>query len=89
MLGVLFALRFAFLVRFQGLPEPNSIERQKNAYARGLEEQLRHGTDVLAQQLKQQSDYLLAMGDQRKRQYALQVDQEIKQRVPDLGVYEC
>lgn len=41
MLGVLFALRFAFLVRFQGLPEPNSIERQKNAYARGLEEQLR------------------------------------------------
>ena len=41
MLGVLFALRFGFLVRFQGLPEPNSIERQKNAYACGLEEQLR------------------------------------------------
>ncbi|CAK9095928.1 unnamed protein product [Durusdinium trenchii] len=68
-----------------GLPEPNSIERQKNAYARGLEEQLRHGTDVLAQQLKQQSDYLLAMGDQRKRQYALQVDQEIKQREMELA----
>lgn len=54
----------------------------------------RHGTDVLAQQLKQQSEYLFAMGDQRKRQFALQagkersfaraghqVDQEIKQRV--------
>eukprot|EP00434_Breviolum_minutum_P029373 symbB.v1.2.025979.t1/scaffold2560.1/size76387/11 len=68
-----------------GLPDPTSIERQKNAYARGLEEQLRHGTDVLAQQLKQQSDYLFAMGDQRKRQFALQVDQEIKQREMELA----
>ena len=85
-----------------GLPDPTSIERQKTAYAKGLEEQLRweevesdvaerHGTDVLAQQLKQQSEYLFAarsprltgldstcgfsscqMGDQRKRQFALQ-----------------
>ncbi|CAJ1411533.1 unnamed protein product [Effrenium voratum] len=68
-----------------GLPDPSSIERQKSSYARGLEEQLRHGTDVLAQQLKQQSDYLFAMGDQRKRQYALQVDQEIKQREMELA----
>lgn len=68
-----------------GLPDPTSIERQKNAYARGLEEQLRHGTEVLAQQLKQQSDYVFAMGDQRKRQFALQVDQEIKQREMELA----
>jgi len=35
---------------------------------------------VLAQQLKQQSDYLFAMGDQQKRQYELQVNQHIKQQ---------
>jgi len=68
-----------------GLPDPSSIDRQKTSYAKGLEEQLRHGTDVLAQQLKQQSDYLFSMGDQKKRQYALQVDQEIKQREMELA----
>ncbi|OLP77382.1 hypothetical protein AK812_SmicGene42558 [Symbiodinium microadriaticum] len=68
-----------------GLPDPTSIERQKSAYSRGLDDQLKHGTEVLAQQLKQQSDNLFAMGDQRKRQYALQVDQEIKQREMELA----
>jgi hypothetical protein len=32
-----------------GLPDPTSIERQKNAYARGLEEQLRRSGTALAQ----------------------------------------
>jgi len=68
-----------------GIPDPASIERQKHSYAKGLDDQLKHGTDVLAQQLKQQSDYLFALADQRKRQYALQVDQEIKQREMDLA----
>ena len=106
-----------------GLPDPTSIERQKSAYSRGLDDQLkpsnsawaicmkhrpyapqprarlRHGTEVLAQQLKQQSDNLFAagisqhsapaslnfpshssftqMGDQRKRQYALQAEADV------------
>jgi len=68
-----------------GIPDPPSIERQKQSYAKGLDEQLKHGTEVLAQQLKQQSDYLFSMGDQRKRQYALQVDQEIKQKEMELA----
>jgi len=63
-----------------GFPDPVAIERQKAAYARGLNEQLQHGTEVLAQQLKQQSDYLFSMGDQQKRQYELQVNQHIKQQ---------
>mmetsp|Transcript_85064 Transcript_85064/g.183398 ORF Transcript_85064/g.183398 Transcript_85064/m.183398 type:complete len:428 (-) Transcript_85064:5-1288(-) len=63
-----------------GIPDPLSIERQKSAYSKGLDDQLKHGTDVLAQQLKQQSDYLYAVGDQQKRQYNLQVDQQIKQQ---------
>mmetsp|Transcript_98677 Transcript_98677/g.220822 ORF Transcript_98677/g.220822 Transcript_98677/m.220822 type:complete len:491 (+) Transcript_98677:2-1474(+) len=61
-----------------GIPDPESVEKQKAAYSKGLDDQLRHGTDVLAQQLKQQSEYLFAVGDQQKRQYDLQVDQQIK-----------
>eukprot|EP00930_Biecheleria_cincta_P067943 TRINITY_DN5492_c0_g1_i4.p1 TRINITY_DN5492_c0_g1~~TRINITY_DN5492_c0_g1_i4.p1 ORF type:complete len:586 (-),score=115.05 TRINITY_DN5492_c0_g1_i4:114-1871(-) len=68
-----------------GIPDPASIDRQKANYSKGLDDQLKHGTDVLAQQLQQQSDYLFKMGDQRKRQYALQVDQEIKQREMELA----
>jgi len=63
-----------------GLPDPVSVDRQKNAYSRGLDDQLKHGTDVLAQQLKQQSEYLAEVGAQQKRQYMLAVDQEIKQQ---------
>jgi len=63
-----------------GFPDPDAVERQKAAYARGLNEQLQQGTEMLAQQLKQRSDQLLAMGDQQKRQYELQVNQHIKQQ---------
>merc|ERR1712187_692211 len=35
---------------------------------------------VLNQQLKQQTDYLYAVGDQEKRQHSLQIDQRIKQQ---------
>jgi len=69
----------------KGIPDPSSIDRQKANYARGLEEQLQAGTSVLNQQLKQQTDYLYAVGDQEKRQYALQVDQRIKQQEMDLA----
>jgi len=64
----------------QGIPDPSSIDRQKASYAVGLDEQLQKGTGVLNQQLKQQTDYLYAVGDQKKRQYGLQIDQEIKQQ---------
>lgn len=61
-----------------GIPSPDAIEQQRFAYAKGLDDQLRQGTDVLAQQLKQQADYLREMAEKQKRQYALQVDQQIK-----------
>jgi len=63
-----------------GLPDPESVHRQKNAYSKGLDDQLKHGTDVLEQRLKQQSEYLSMMGAQQKRQYMLAVDQHIKQQ---------
>lgn len=45
---------------------------------KSLDDQLKQGAEVLNQQLKQQQEYLLRMGDQQKRQYGLQVDQNIK-----------
>lgn len=68
-----------------GLPDPTSIEQQKNSYAEQLVEQLTKGRDVLEQQLKQRSEVLFQMGDQRKRQYALQVDEEIKKKEMELA----
>jgi len=67
-----------------GLPDPKQIESQRGAYMKGLDEQLKQGADVLNQQLKQQQEYLLRMGDQQKRQYGLQVDQGIKAKELDL-----
>eukprot|EP00930_Biecheleria_cincta_P032867 TRINITY_DN22774_c0_g1_i1.p1 TRINITY_DN22774_c0_g1~~TRINITY_DN22774_c0_g1_i1.p1 ORF type:complete len:504 (-),score=77.66 TRINITY_DN22774_c0_g1_i1:268-1779(-) len=69
----------------EGIPDPASIEQQKANYAKALEDQLKQGTEVLEQQLKQQSEVLFQMGDQRKRQYALQVDKEIKQKEMELA----
>lgn len=61
-----------------GLPDPEAIERQKASYGKDLDEQLKQGSVVLNEQLKQQTDYLYAVGDHQKRQYALQIDQQIK-----------
>jgi len=68
----------------QGLPDPKQIESQRGAYMKGLDSQLKEGADVLNQQLKQQQEYLLRMGDQQKRQYGLQVDQDIKAKELEL-----
>lgn len=67
-----------------GLPDPGQIDTQRSAYMKSLDEQLKHGADVLNQQLKQQQDYLLKMGDQQKRQFGLQVDQNNKNRELEL-----
>eukprot|EP00927_Polykrikos_kofoidii_P032317 TRINITY_DN27573_c0_g1_i2.p1 TRINITY_DN27573_c0_g1~~TRINITY_DN27573_c0_g1_i2.p1 ORF type:complete len:443 (+),score=78.98 TRINITY_DN27573_c0_g1_i2:58-1386(+) len=68
-----------------GLPDPASIERQKSCFAQGLEGQLQQGTAVLNQQLKQQTEYLYAVGEQHKRQYGLAIDQQIKQQEMQLA----
>merc|ERR1712217_443577 len=61
------------------LPDPGSVKKQQTAYAKSLDAQLKRGIEVLNQQLKQQSNYLLELGDQHKKEYSLRVDQRIKQ----------
>eukprot|EP00928_Gymnodinium_smaydae_P086956 TRINITY_DN71335_c0_g1_i1.p1 TRINITY_DN71335_c0_g1~~TRINITY_DN71335_c0_g1_i1.p1 ORF type:complete len:446 (+),score=78.78 TRINITY_DN71335_c0_g1_i1:69-1406(+) len=68
-----------------GIPDPPSIDRQKAMYARGLDDQLDQGKQVLNVQLKQQTEYLYAIGDQQKRQFALQIDRQIKQKEMELA----
>lgn len=62
-----------------GIPDPKSIDYQKANHVRNLDEHLAQGTHAIQQQLKQQTDYIYAVGEQKKRQYSLQIDQEIKQ----------
>merc|ERR1711915_1157378 len=60
-----------------GMPDPATISRQKDAYSKMLEEQLKQGITVLDAQVKHQKDYLLAQADQQQemqlqQQYAEQ-----------------
>merc|ERR1719197_2471414 len=70
----------------QGIPDPASIEQQKAAYSKGLDEQLRQGAAILNQQLKQQMDQLHQLGEQQKQKYFVQVDHEIKSQ--ELGLVQ-
>merc|ERR1711962_1794221 len=63
-----------------GMPDPNTISRQKDAYSKMLEEQLKQGITVLDAQVKHQKDYLLAQADQQKKQFVMQIEMEVKQQ---------
>merc|ERR1719327_1839027 len=70
----------------EGIPDPNAIEQQKQAYSQGLDDQLRQGAAILNQQLKQQMDQLHALGDEQKKKYYVQVDHEIQSQ--ELGLVQ-
>merc|ERR1712224_1098956 len=61
-----------------GMPDVNSIEKQKAAYALSLEQQLAEGIRVLNEQNKQRKEYLKQVAEQQKAQFNLQVDQQLK-----------
>merc|ERR1719337_191844 len=62
-----------------GMPDPNAIQKQKAAYAKMLDDQLKQGTDVLNSQLKYQKEYLAAQAEQQKQTFLMQLDQQVKQ----------
>merc|ERR1719428_1405356 len=61
-----------------GIPDPATIAKQKDAYLKMLDEQLRQGTAVLDQQVKYQRDYLAVQVEQQKKQFLMQLDQQLK-----------
>jgi len=63
-----------------GMPDPVTISKQKDAYSKMLDEQLKQGITVLNAQVKHQKDYLLAQADQQKKQFTMQIEMEVKQQ---------
>jgi len=64
----------------QGLPTPDSIAQQKEAYARDLEGQLREGVQLLGQTHKQKTDLLHRTANENKQKYNLMLDAEVKKK---------
>lgn len=62
------------------LADPEIITKQKDSYARDLEEQLRMGTQVLGDAHKVQTEQLHAQAAQEKTRYNLVMDQQVKQQ---------
>merc|ERR1719399_2293466 len=61
-----------------GMPDPASIAKQKNAYAKMLDDQLTQGKGVLDGQLKYQREYLAAQAEQQKQTFLMQLEQQVK-----------
>lgn len=64
----------------EGLPDPKSVESQKQAYSQSIEAQLRQETGALAQRNQAQKQSLAQMVQQQKAQYNLQMDQYLQQQ---------
>lgn len=62
------------------MPDPEAVAKQKEAYARELEVQLKDGAEKLGQNMKQQIDALHAQAQQEKSLHSLLVDQQVKQQ---------
>jgi len=62
------------------LADPETVNTQKESYARDLETQLRKGVEVLGVTHKQQTEALHAAANQEKTRYNLAMDQQVKQQ---------
>ena len=49
-----------------GMPDPATIAKQKDAYMKMLDEQVKQGAAVLEAQVKHQKEYLLGQADIRR-----------------------
>ena len=75
---------------YAGLPDPTSVQKQKETYLRLLDSQLQQGVQALDVQLKQQRDAINSQAEQQKKAFNMQVDMEVSISVMIniiLGVY--
>jgi len=63
-----------------GMPDPATINKQKDTYNQMMDQQLKQGMDVLQAQVKYQKDYLHGQAQQQKAQFMMQIDMEVKQQ---------
>lgn len=70
---------------FDGIADPDVIAKEEAKSAQLVDEQLKHCTEILEQQLKQRSGYLHAAGAQQKKLYVLQIDQHVREQDLELS----
>ena len=63
-----------------GMPDPDTIVKQKTAYMKMLDEQFKQGVSVLDAQTKHQKEFLSSQAQQQKAQFVMQLDIEVKQQ---------
>eukprot|EP00927_Polykrikos_kofoidii_P014975 TRINITY_DN16635_c0_g1_i1.p1 TRINITY_DN16635_c0_g1~~TRINITY_DN16635_c0_g1_i1.p1 ORF type:complete len:418 (+),score=50.98 TRINITY_DN16635_c0_g1_i1:85-1338(+) len=68
------------LSRTGNMPDPASIERQKEQFRASIEKELEQGVAFLAQQLKHQTDVLIGRAEQVKAQHSFEIDRQVKER---------
>ncbi|CAD7949022.1 unnamed protein product [Amoebophrya sp. A25] len=61
-----------------GMPDPSSVQKQKETYMKLLDSQLAQGIQALDVQLKQQRDALNSQAEQQKKAFNMQVEMEVK-----------
>ncbi|CAJ1347876.1 unnamed protein product, partial [Effrenium voratum] len=61
-----------------GLPDPSSVERQKENYLHSLEEQEQRSNASLELQRKQQLELIHTQAEQQKKRLFMQIDQQVK-----------
>lgn len=68
------------LGHLQELADPDTVQKEKEKYARDLDEQLRRGVEVLGEAHRWQTGDLHARAKQEQTRYNLAVDQKVKQQ---------
>ena len=59
------------------LPDPSSVQRQKESYLSLLETQLQQGLEALNVQLQQHRDSIRTQADQQRKAFELQLEMEV------------
>merc|ERR1719261_313836 len=62
----------------QGIPNPATIQSQKDGYAKALEKQYQDGAAAIAAEVKVRKEMLQEQAKQQKAQYKLQVESQLQ-----------
>jgi hypothetical protein len=62
----------------QQLPDPATVQKQKEGYTAALDKQFADGANQVAAETKLRKDQLMAMAQQQKAQYQLQKEAELQ-----------
>lgn len=61
-----------------GLPDPRSVQQQKESFIKSLDDQLKAGASSLDKQVREQREQVRSQAEQQKAIFAMQVDQEVR-----------